>query len=220
MTAPFIQNHHLNVIKQKSIHIQNSFSDVKDDEVLQIVKSQAAEDIKQTFPTLNENENKVIDGISNVRSSIEVEAFIGSIYPYVKHFPEIGETSLYHLFPYTKKLTYPDLVAIDFSRLTYLGWNDIAKHRKYIVYELDGELVGLEGRYTPVNRHHHCVFCRQSAKTALVSFRTNEYSSENPDYYRSIGHYMCVDSSDCNRHITDVSHLDSFIRSILTPKKG
>ncbi|MFB4165126.1 FusB/FusC family EF-G-binding protein [Alteribacillus sp. JSM 102045] len=214
MTEPFIQNHHLNVIKNKGRHIQYCFHDIEDASVLQAVKGQAADQVKQAFSKLTKEEEEVIDPLSDVKTSIEVEAFIGSVYPYVKPFPAIDKTQIKKLFPNHKKMQFPVLENIDFSHLTYLGWNDPGQQKKYLIYELDGELVGVTGRYTQPTQRNYCYFCNELTPVHLVSIKTDESSSENPDYYRSIGQYICKDSEECNKNITDVRALESFIRKV------
>ncbi len=215
MTKPFIQNHHLNVIKNKGRHVQYCFHDIEDASVLQAVKGQAADQVKQAFSELKGEEAEVIDPLSDVKTSIEVEAFIGSIYPYVKPFPAVDHTQIKELFPNNKKMQLPNLENTDFSYLTYLGWNDTGQRKKYMVYEFDGKLVGIEGRYTPPTQRNYCYFCNELTPVHLVSIRTDETSTDNPDYYRSIGQYICKDSDECNKNITDVTALESFIQKVI-----
>ncbi|MGY4690766.1 FusB/FusC family EF-G-binding protein [Salibacterium sp. K-3] len=215
MTEPFIQNHHLNVIKNQARYIQYCFRDVQDSSVVQAVKGQAAEHVKQAFPRLKEDEAAIIDPISDVTTSIGVEAFIGSVYPYVQSFPPIDKDQIRRLFSHHKKMELPDLEAVDFTHKTYLGWNDAGHRKKFIVYELDGELVGLEGRYTPSKRQDYCYFCRELAPVMLVTFETNASDDNNPEFYQAVGHHICIDSEQCNHNISDISHLEGFVRKVL-----
>ncbi|MFD2706565.1 FusB/FusC family EF-G-binding protein [Salibacterium lacus] len=215
MTEPFIRNHHLNLIKNQGRYIQQSFRDVEDSGVMQAVKGQAAEHVKQALPVLTEEQEDVIDPLSDVETSIGVEAFIGSLQPYVEPFPFLDKEQIGRLFPHHKKMEMPDLGDVDFAHRTYIGWNDGGHRKKFIVYDLDGEIVGMEGRYTPTKRQDYCYFCRELAPVMLVTFETHETDADNPEFYRALGHHICIDSEQCNRNISDVSRLDGFVRKVL-----
>ncbi|MFZ4453148.1 FusB/FusC family EF-G-binding protein [Salibacterium aidingense] len=215
MTEPFIRNHHLNVIKNQGRYIQHCFRDVEDSNVMQAVKGQAADHVKDAFSALKEEEAAVIEPISEVTTSIGVEAFIGSVYPYVQPFPSLDKEQVRQLFPHHKKMQLPDLEAVDFSQRTYLGWNDPGHRKKFIVYELDGKLIGLEGRYTPSKKRDYCFFCQELMPVTLVSFETNDTDEGNPEFYRAIGQHICIDSGQCNKNITDVSRLEHFVRRVV-----
>lgn len=36
----------------------------------------------------------------------------------------------------------------------------------------------------------------------------------SPDYYKAVGNYMCINSHECNRNITDVTYLERFIHDV------
>ncbi|WP_370636339.1 FusB/FusC family EF-G-binding protein [Cohnella sp. CFH 77786] len=110
----------------------------------------------------------------------------------------------------------PDLASLDGRHITYLGWLDIAAGKQFIVYPLDGRLVGIEGRFTPAGKKSMCFVCNRQEEVALFTAITKARpANASPDYYKAIGNYMCVSSETCNRNITDVAALETFLRNVL-----
>ncbi|WP_240375941.1 FusB/FusC family EF-G-binding protein [Bacillus piscicola] len=214
MTRPFIRNHQLNVIKKEGRNIQHCFQDIQDSNVVQAVKGKSADRILQAFPPLTRKEKSIIQAVSDVKTSIEIEAFIGSVYSYIKSFPPVTRERLKELFSHERRLRIPEFSLSELERRSYLGWNDPGKQKKYIVYAFGDELVGVSGHYSKRAQRDYCCFCQELAPVSLVTFQTNDVSDSNPDYYRSIGQYICVDSEVCNQNITDVHALETFIRRV------
>ncbi|SFE87227.1 FusB/FusC family EF-G-binding protein [Alteribacillus iranensis] len=214
MPSTFIRNHHLNIIKSEARNIQRCFQDIEDEGVIEAVKGQATDRIIQQFPHLSKEEINIIESLKEVKSSIEVEAFIGSIYRYVESFPNITKQRIKDLFPDNIRMTIPNLTRIDLSRRTYLGWNDPGQKKKYILYHQNGELLPIEGRYIPRALKDYCHFCKQVTTVTFVSFHTNDKSNDNTDYYRAIGHYICLDNQECNKKIMDIRSLERVIEKV------
>ncbi|WML54975.1 FBP domain-containing protein [Neobacillus sp. PS3-12] len=87
----------------------------------------------------------------------------------LQDFPKITDQQLKKMFPKQKKLKLPDLENIDHSRLTYLSWNDLRSNKKFIVYELDGKMVGIECEFTPTSKKNLCSFCNSFGEVAYFS---------------------------------------------------
>ncbi|MGO4499714.1 FBP domain-containing protein [Paenibacillus sp. 2RAB27] len=110
----------------------------------------------------------------------------------------------------------PDLKGITYRFATYLGWTDIATNKLFIVYDLNGKLIGIEGKYTPTNKKGVCFVCNRHTEVALFTAVTKwKPEGASPDYYRAIGNYLCVNSEVCNKNITDVEVLEKFIHGVL-----
>src|SRR4051812_2474713 len=106
------------------------------------------------------------------------------------------------MFPKNKKLKMPDLANVSLENTTYLGWTDIGTNKRFIVFELDAKVIGIECRYTLLSRDNICSFCNTHGKVALVSSKTKAKKSNNPDYYKAIGNYICFNSTEYNQKIT------------------
>ncbi|MDF2788253.1 MAG: fibronectin-binding family protein, partial [Neobacillus sp.] len=44
---------------------------------------------------------------------------------------------------------------------------------------------------------------------------TKAKKSNNPDYYKAIGNLICADSSECNKKLTNVDYLTTFLKDSL-----
>jgi Elongation factor G-binding protein, N-terminal/FBP C-terminal treble-clef zinc-finger len=211
MTERFIRNHQFNFIKKQSDHVQRAHHTVSDQKVLEAVIFQCEAKIMELFPESNEDQRKVLQPITTCRTAQDFTEFLKNVSACTIDFPTITDAQIKRLFPKSKKLKLPNLATIELSKLTYLGWIDIATSKIYYVYPKNGQFVGVEGRFTPVNKKNLCSLCQTHGEVALVSAITKAKSSISPDYYKAIGNYMCVDMEQCNQKITDVSNLESFI---------
>ncbi|BAU27240.1 treble-clef zinc-finger protein [Aneurinibacillus soli] len=157
----------------------------------------------------------MMEKISTLKIEEEFREYLGSLVPYLVEFPRVTEKQIKKLFPKNKKLKVPDLGTIDFHSLTYLGWIDISTNKLFIVYNLNGEIIGVEGKYTLTNRKDMCSLCKGYGEVALVSAISKARVSNSPDYYKAVGNYMCINSHECNKNITDVTDLERFIQNVL-----
>lgn len=127
-------------------------------------------------------------------------------------FPALTEQQLKKLFPKNKKLKLPEL-ALD--RLSYVSWNDSRSNKKYILYMLEGQLVGIECTFSPSSKKNICSICHCQEEVTQFSTITKAKKINNPDYYKSIGNLICVDSVKCNKNIKDVTFLEDFLKESL-----
>lgn len=196
--------------------LQNACNTVSDRKVLESVKYSAQSKIVEAFPDVTELQLQMLEKISTINTAGEFQQYLLSLEPYLTEFVEVTEKQLKKLFPKIKKLKVPDLAAIDYRYVTYLGWTDIATNKLFLVYYLNGQLVGVEGRYTPVNKKSICFLCNRHEEVALFSAITkSKPANASPDYYKAIGNYLCVNSDTCNKNITDVTALEKFIHDVV-----
>lgn len=66
-----------------------------------------------------------------------------------------------------------------------------------------------------LNKDNICSFCNRFGKVAFISTITKAKKSNNPDYYKAIGNYICLDSAECNKKITNVAYLTTFLEESL-----
>ncbi|KQX48969.1 MULTISPECIES: FusB/FusC family EF-G-binding protein [unclassified Paenibacillus] len=216
MNQPFIRNHQYNDIKKQVGLLQSTCNSVSDRKVVESVRYNAQAKLNEVFPDANELQKQALGNITLLQTAEEFQRYLRSLEPYLAEFAHVTENQLKKLFPKIKKLKVPDLTAIDYRYVTYLGWIDIATNKLFLVYHLNGKLVGIEGKYTPTNKKGVCFVCNRHEEVALFTAVTKwKPASATPDYYRAIGNYLCVNSEACNKNITDVAVLEKFIQDVL-----
>jgi hypothetical protein len=215
MVAPFIRNHQYNEIKKQVKQLQRACETVTDPKVVESVRSSAHANIIEALTEPTEQQKQLLEPISALRTAGEFHHYLLSLEPYLAPFPQMTEKQLAKLYPKVKKLKSPDLSAIDYRYVTYLGWVDIAINKLFLVYSLNGNMVGIEGRFTPANKGV-CFVCNRMEEVALFTATTKwKPANASPDYYKAIGNYMCLNSDACNKNITDVAALEKFVQEVM-----
>jgi hypothetical protein len=213
---PFISNHQYNLIRRQAERLLQARKTVTDPKVVEAVCCSVLLAIAEEFPAATESHKQALDAVSAVTTAGELQVYLQSLQPYMAAFPQLTDKALKKLFPKVKKLRGPNLEALDRRYVTYIGWADIAMNKMFLVYDLLGQLVGIEGNLTPVGKKSVCFVCNRYEEVALVSAVTKSRPAHaSPDYYKSVGNYMCVDSSVCNRNITNVAALEKFVQAVL-----
>ncbi|XKI10916.1 Elongation factor G-binding protein [Sporosarcina sp. ANT_H38] len=214
MTERFIKNEQFNFISKQVAHIKDSTKQHLPAGVLAAVYDISNEKILTCIPNMTAEQKNILD-FSKLKTVEAYEQALKKIDNYMLPFPTISEQQLKKLFPKSKKLKLPDLSTMDLTRLTYLGWNDSRSNKKYVVYELENRLVGIECTFSPSIKKNICSICHCQGKVTFFSTVTKEKKLNNPDYYRSIGNLICADSSECNKNMTDASYLKYFLEESL-----
>ncbi|MDT2381825.1 FusB/FusC family EF-G-binding protein [Enterococcus avium] len=106
-----------------------------------------------------------------------------------------------------KKMQYPELETKDFRDLSYLGWNDSGTNRKYLLRKIDGRFVGAYGSFSTDVQKGHCAICNQISTVAFFLATTK---SAGDGTYTKKGNYICTDSDQCNRQLTQLATLERF----------
>jgi len=216
MCQPFIRNHQMNLIRKQTDLLLKSLRTVSDPKVLEAVKQSAQSAVLEAFPDADEARRKVLGDLSALRTGEDFQRYMRDLEPWAEEFGRISEKQLQKLFPKVKKLKVPDLDAIDYRFTTYLGWNDNGGNRAFLVYHLDGQAAGIEGRMTPTNKKSVCFLCNRHEEVALfTAIARARPAKASPDYYKAIGNYMCASAKACNKNITDVEPLEKFFREVL-----
>lgn len=216
MVQPFIRNHQYNLIKRQANLLQNACNTVSDPKVVEAVRFSTQTKIIDAFPEATELQKKSLEKLSTLNKTEDFQHYLHSLEPLMTEFTQVTIAQIKKLFPKVKKLKVPDLTAIDYRYVTYIGWTDIATNKLFIVYYQDGQLVGIEGKFTPTNKKSTCFLCNRHEEVALFSAITkSKPANASPDYYKAIGNYMCVNSDVCNKNISDVAGLEKFISNLL-----
>ncbi|MDQ0114853.1 FusB/FusC family EF-G-binding protein [Paenibacillus harenae] len=216
MTTPFIRNHQYNLIKKLVGQLQHACTTIADRKVIEAVRQGTLMKISEAFPEATEQQRQMLESVSAMQRTEQFQAYLHELEAYVESFSQVTDQQMKKLYPKVKKLKAPDLAAIDRRRMTYLGWTDIASNRMYLVSELDGKLVGVEGRFTPTNKKSVCFLCNRHEEVALFTAVTKSKPANAPaDYYKAIGNYICASSEACNSNITDTAALERFVRDVV-----
>lgn len=215
MCEPFIRNHQYNVIRKQAEEVVRAYQAISDPKVLESVRYGAQEKVLELFPNVTEDCSKLLTPIIDLQTVEAARRYVAELEPYLVEFPSISVKQIQKLFPKNKKLKLPDLSQIDYRYVSYLSWSDLSTNKMYIVYDAGGQFVGIEGRYTIANKKSYCFVCNKFEKLALFSAVSKKRHANLPDYYKSVGNYICMNGHDCNRNITDVTALEKFITSVV-----
>ncbi|RAP28442.1 hypothetical protein C2W64_04876 [Brevibacillus laterosporus] len=216
MVEPFIRNHQYNFIKKQTDILQNATLTVADLKVMEAVRYGSESKVIEEFPNATDIQKQLLEKISSLREAEDFQKYLCSLLPYLVEFPQVTEKQIKKLFPKNKKLKVPDLVTIDYHKVTYLGWINISSNKLFIVYHLKGKIVGIEGKYTIVNKKNICALCHGHGEVALFSaISKSRPVNASSDYYKAVGHYICINSHECNKRITDVTPLERFIEDVI-----
>lgn len=95
---------------------------------------------------------------------------------------------------------------------TFIGWNDVASNRKYIIYYNDfGNLDGFYGDISNQTVKGFCSICNKESRVTLFMRKTRTTSDGQ---YTKKGDYICFDSTVCNQQISDLSYFYHFLNKI------
>lgn len=216
MIEPFIRNHQYNFIKKQAGIIQHASKTVFDPNVIETVRFNAANKVVDLFASTTESQKQLLEELAVLEQEDEIQRFVSSLEPYMLRFPEVTVKQIKKLFSKNKKLVIPDLSKVDDRYVTYLGWQNIATNKLFIVYPWQGQIVGIEGKYTPSVKKSTCSLCNRHGEVVLFSaISRSRPVNAQPDYYKAVGNYICLDSLECNKNLTDVAPLERLIQSIL-----
>jgi hypothetical protein len=216
MCKPFIRNHQYNVIKKQAGILQNALRTIADPKVLESVRYGTESKIVELFPDVTDIQKQMLERISALETAEDFQKYLREFEPYLVEFPQVTAEQIQKLFPKSKKLKIPDLSAIDNRYVTYLSWTDISTNKLFMAYHLNGQFIGVEGKYTPTNKKGFCFLCNRYEELALFSaiFKKRPANS-SPDYYKAVGNYLCMNSHECNKNITDITSLEKFIDTVI-----
>lgn len=216
MVHPFIRNHQYNLIKKQVNLLQNACNTVSDPKVVEAVRTSASAKLIEAFPEATILQKHHLEKLSSLNRTEDFQLYLNSLEPLMTEFEPVSVAQIKKLFPKVKKLKVPDLSALDFRYVTYIGWTDIATNKMFLLYHLDEQLIGIEGRFTRANKKSICCLCNRHEEVALFSsISKSRPANASPDYYKAIGNYMCVNSDICNKNISDVTVLERFINNLL-----
>jgi hypothetical protein len=214
MNEKFIKNEQYNFIKRQVDLIKDSYRKNSDPSVIKAVRELANAQILELFLHAPKEQVEMLD-LSRWKSDAEFDKYLQELARCLIPFPQLTEQQVKKMFPKAKKLKLPNFSTVDFEKITYLSWTDISTNKKFIIHEQNEELIGIECKYSILNKDNICSFCNRFGKVAFISTITKAKKSNNPDYYKAIGNYICLDSAECNKKITSVAYLTTFLEEAL-----
>lgn len=164
------------------------------------------DNVLSMFPQLGPSEIGLFQGMENVKGQSEIGEFMKRLEPYVIPFPVLEPDIVRKLFPKVKKLLLPDLNGVNWDKLSYFGWRDVATSTLFLVTRHNGKLIGMRNRITSLNRPGVCCVCNHSGKD--VGLVTTAAKASN---YTTVGNHMCLNTLMCNEAMTSLSGLEFFV---------
>ncbi|WP_233713724.1 FusB/FusC family EF-G-binding protein [Lederbergia citri] len=207
-TKAFIRCDQYNFIKHQVKNLVSSYSIVKDPAVLKAVAFRSLDKVMNLFPE-DEYDKAIFDKIPEIDGEIQANFFLEELKPYVIPFRSVSEKTIEKLFPKAKKLKLPKMEEIDLKETSYLGWYDIRSERKYLVFDYNGKLIGINGTFRNTTKGI-CSLCNSLEEVAL--FMANVKSGK--ETYTNRGNYICSDSQKCNQNIKTLDKLNQFIELV------
>lgn len=210
--TPFIMNHQYNFIMQQAKNIAGAVHNVNDAAVKRAFVYLSLDKVLALFDDLTEEQEALLKEIVDLDSDLAIQRYKEKLSAVCLPFAELSDAKVKKLFRKVKKLNYPSISADALTHLTYFGWNDAGSNQKFIIKEVDGQLVGIHGRFTPSSKKGICHFCHHQREVGL--FTVEVKMKGNAMNYRTLANYVCTDNTACNQKITDTANLDDFIRYV------
>ncbi|QHT47003.1 elongation factor G-binding protein [Bacillus sp. SB49] len=205
----FIRPDQYHFIQSCAHHLYKNNLISNDAAVTNALKEMTHEKVLEAFQSLTLPQKQIIDQIKNVQDETDAILYFSRIKQYVNPLADITEETIQLLFPKTKKLTIPDLNKLEWTELSYIGWNDYGKAKKFIVTTIDDRLVGLSGHFSSSAKHGICSICHEQGNVGLL---TSVVSRQTNGEMVSRGNYICVDSQTCNKNLKSRDHLENFMK--------
>lgn len=171
------------------------------------------DEISAIFIVNSIDASEYITKLDDVRLSKSRAAMIlTEMKQFVEPFEMPSSNQIEKLFKKVKKLKTPPSDQFDLQMMSYLGWNDNAANRKYIVYkETDGTFKSVYGELAPSKVKGFCSICQHESDVSLF---LNKTKANSDGTYTKKGDYICHDSNVCNQHLDDIEKLYNFVQKI------
>ncbi|HAP2020917.1 TPA: FusB/FusC family EF-G-binding protein, partial [Escherichia coli] len=136
-----------NYIKERVAHLVNAYNSVNDPNTIASIKDVTRDEILNTFNSRDTTIRSNVEKLMNVQLTKEqAQKILTTIQMYVKPFEHPSKKQVTNLFKKVKKLKTPLISDEVLQTSTYIGWNDIASNRKFIIYyDNFGKLNGVYG---------------------------------------------------------------------------
>lgn len=210
----FIKKQEYNYIKKCLSDLNNAFRNCIDSNIVETTKICTQDKILSFFNNLSEEQKEILN-ISKITEPLHIPIYLKDLDQYVYGMPTVTGAEINKVFKKEKKLKLPDLSVQD-SKLVYLGWIDESTRKLLITYNINDTLLGMACRLTSSkpNSANICTLCNHIGSENEVAFVSPICKPKNQDDYKSLGFYVCLNSSECNERITSTEKLENLIKNV------
>ncbi|MDV2884568.1 FusB/FusC family EF-G-binding protein [Alkalihalophilus pseudofirmus] len=206
MIVPFLRSDQYNFIRYQIGTLVHAHTTVKDAGVLHALKGNALDKITEMLKDATPGQLELLEQVITAEDFANAEFELRELKRYVIPFPHLTDKTIAKLFPKAKKLKAPSLDEVDYRELSYFGWYDIRSERKFLIVRDQEVLKGIQGTFTE-SKKGICSICNGHEELGL--FMANVKTSQ--EQYTNRGNYICKDSEKCNRNMTSLDKLETFI---------
>lgn len=202
-----------NYIKERIAHLINVYNSVNDINTIASIQETTREQILNTFQRVDPSIQLEIEKLMNYQlSKMQAEKILSTLQGYVLPFEHPSKKQVDKVFRKVKKLKTPLISNEVLLESTFIGWNDVASNKKYIIYYNDfGNLDGFYGDISNQTVKGFCSICNKESRVTLFMRKTRTTSDGQ---YTKKGDYICFDSTVCNQQISDLSYFYHFLNKI------
>lgn len=202
-----------NYIKERVAHLINVYNSVNDLNTISSIQEATREQILNTFQKVDSHIQLEVEKLMNYQlSKMQAEKILSTLQGYVLPFEHPSKKQVDKVFRKVKKLKTPLISNEVLLESTFIGWNDVASNRKYIIYYNDfGKLDGFYGDISNQTVKGFCSICNKESRVILFMRKTRTTSDGQ---YTKKGDYICFDSTVCNQQISDLSYFYHFLNKI------
>ena len=202
-----------NYIKERVAHLINVYNSVNDLNTIASIQETTREQILNTFQSVDSSIQLEIEKLMNYQlSKMQAEKILSTLKGYVLPFEKKKKKQVDKVFRKVKKLKTPLISNEVLLESTFIGWNDVASNRKYLIYYNDfGKLDGFYGDISNQTVKGFCSICNKESRVTLFMRKTRTTSDGQ---YTKKGDYICFDSTVCNQQISDLSYFYHFLNKI------
>lgn len=187
-----------NYIKERVAHLVNAYNSVNDPNTIASIKDVTRDEILNTFNSRDTTIRSNVEKLMNVQLTKEqAQKILTTIQMYVKPFEHPSKKQVTNLFKKVKKLKTPLISDEVLQTSTYIGWNDIASNRKFIIYyDNFGKLNGVYGDISNQTVKGFCSICNKESRVALFMRKTRtgndgQYTKKVTTFVL-IAHYVTI----------------------------
>ncbi|MFC6180759.1 FusB/FusC family EF-G-binding protein [Lactiplantibacillus daowaiensis] len=213
---PTITAYEYSTITQQVNHLVSVNRSVNDRQVRAAILAQTLDCITPLLPSAAPATEAFLTGLQvDWLTRADAAQLLETLVPMVVPFPQLTAKQLAKLFRKVKKLKQPTWADLKRYELTYLGWNDGGNQKKYLVAPYHDQLIGIQGELSPKTVKGVCAICQTIGNVALFMATTK---ASGLGTYTKKGNYICRDSNQCNRQLTDPQALTDFL-TVVQPKR-
>ena len=209
----FIKKQQFNYIKRCLNDLNNAFNNCVDTNLVKSIKLYYQDKILSNFKELSSEQREILN-IEKINEPLQSELFLKMLDKYVYGMDKLTNADIRKVFKKEKKLKLPDLDSDE--KLVYTGWIDEGTKKLYIAYNFGGKLLGMACRLpkTTKKSSNICAICNRIGNEREVEFVSPICKPLSEEDYKSIGFYICLDSTECNKRIESVEKLEEILKVV------